>query len=51
MQNKFAGTSPNWAVRNPMAQMIALFTPAIARPDQCFRPTKIVDRMVRQQDK
>ena len=51
MQNKFAGTKPIWDVCHPMAQMTALLRLAMARPVQCFLPTRTVERIVRQQDK
>jgi hypothetical protein len=51
MQNKFAGINPSCPVRNPITQMIALFTPATASPVQRLRPTRTVERTVRQQDK
>jgi hypothetical protein len=51
MQNRFAGMNPNWPVRNPITQMIALFTPATASPVHRLRPTSTVERTVRQQDK
>lgn len=51
MQNRLAGINPNWPVRKPITQMIALFTPATASPVHRLRPTKTVERTVRQQDK
>ena len=51
MQNKLAGIKPSCPVRNPITQMMALFTPATASPVHRLRPTRIVERTVRQQDK
>ena len=47
MQNRFAGINPNCPVRNPITQIIALFTPATASPVHRFRPTRTVERTVR----
>lgn len=51
MQNTLAGMKPSCAVRTPMTQMIALFTPARTQPSQHRRPSRIVDRMVNTQER
>ena len=50
MQNRFAGMNPNWAVRRPIKQIIALFAPAIIQPCHNFLPTMRVERMVSAQE-
>ena len=51
MQNRFAGIKPNCDVRNPIAQMIKLFTIAIRSPIQDFRASSIVASTVRKQER
>jgi len=51
MQKTFAGMNPNCAVRNPITQMMMLLTPASAQPSQYRRPTRIVDAMVKMQER
>src|ERR1700726_3970869 len=51
MQNTLAGMKPSWSVLKPMMQTSMLLTPASAQPSQHRRPTRIVDEMVRMQDK
>jgi hypothetical protein len=51
IQNRFAGMNPSWPVRIPITQMIPLFTPATASPVHRLRPTRSVERTVRQQDR
>jgi hypothetical protein len=51
MQNTLAGTKPSCAVRTPMTQMIALFTPDKIQPSQQRRPTRIVDTIVSTQER
>src|ERR1700683_961388 len=51
MQKRFAGIKPNCAVRNPIKQMTMLLTAARSQPSQQRRPTKIVETIVRMQDK
>ena len=50
MQNRFAGTKPNCAVRTPIRQTITLFAPATIQPCQSFLPTRTVERTVRTQE-
>jgi hypothetical protein len=50
MQNRFAGTNPNCAVRIPMMQMMTLFAAAITHPCHNFFPTSTVERTVNAQD-
>ena len=42
---------PSCAVRNPMTQMMRLFTAANTHPSQHLRPTRIVEKIVSTQDK
>ena len=51
MQNRFAGIRPSCDVRNAIAQMITLLTIAIRSPIQDFRPSSIVARTVRKQER
>jgi hypothetical protein len=51
MQNTLAGMKPSWSVLKPMMQTSMLLTPTSAQPSQHRRPTRIVDEMVRMQDK
>ena len=51
MQKTFAGMNPSCAVRNPIMHIIALLTPASAQPSQYRRPTRIVDAMVKTQER
>jgi len=51
MQNRFAGINPSCPVRNPITQIMPLLTPATASPVHRFRPTRTVERTVRQHDK
>ena len=51
MQNRFAGIRPSCDVRNAIAQMITLLTIAIRGPIQDFRPSSIVARTVRKQER
>jgi hypothetical protein len=46
MQNKFAGTNPNWEVRRPIRQIITLFAPARIQPCHNFLPTSKVETTV-----
>lgn len=50
MQNKLAGTKPNCPVRTAMTEMITLLMAATIQPDQCLRPTMMVDTIVRMQE-
>jgi hypothetical protein len=50
MQNKFAGTNPNWAVRIPITQMITLLTAATIQPCHNFLPTSTVEITVKMQE-
>jgi len=51
MQNRFAGMNPNCAVRNPIRHMMMQLAPANAQPSQYRRPTRIVDAMVKTQER
>ena len=51
MQNRLAGMKPSWSVLKPMMQTSMQLTPASAHPSQHRRPTRIVDEIVRMQDK
>ncbi|MFZ0478859.1 MAG: hypothetical protein WAL71_06895 [Terriglobales bacterium] len=51
MQKTLAGMKPSCPVLNPMTHTITLLTAASAQPSQHRRPTKIVDAMVKTQDK
>jgi hypothetical protein len=46
IQNRFAGTKPNWAVRIPMKQMMTLFAAATTHPCHSFFPTRTVEMTV-----
>lgn len=45
-QNRLAGMNPVCAVRTPMMQMIALFTPATIHPCHKRRPINTVETTV-----
>ncbi len=50
MQNRLAGTKPNWAVRIPMKQGITLLAAATSQPCHIFLPTRTVEAIVNTQD-
>jgi hypothetical protein len=51
MQNTFAGMNPNCAVRKPMKQTTTLLMAARIQPSQQRFPTRMVEVIVRKQDK
>jgi hypothetical protein len=50
MQNRFAGTKPNCAVRIPMTQIMTLLIAATNHPCQSFLPTRTVESTVNTQE-